>query len=95
MKKILSLIVLLSIVQSAYADSWNRLETYQDAYDRQSQRNYETYRNNNYQAPLGGYSQGLNEPSGYQYGYNFNNRDISSPYSNNNSFNNNYSNRGF
>ncbi len=82
MKKIIVLFCLLSTTQIVLADSWNRLETYQDAYDRQSQRNYETYQNNNYRAPLGGYSQSLNEPSGYQYGYNDNRRGISSQYSN-------------
>lgn len=91
MKRLICLVTLLCIAQCAYADYWNRPETSQNAYDRQSQRNYETYRNNHYQAPLGGYSQSFNQPTGRQYGYNdYNNSGISSQYSNNNSFGNGY-----
>lgn len=38
-------------------------ETRQESIDRHSMQNYETYRNNGYQAPLGGYSSPLGDPA--------------------------------
>ena len=71
MKKLLCVLVLLSFMQVCYAD-WNTFETKQDAYDRQSNRNYQTYQNNNHQMPLGGYnSNSLNSNYGTQYGRNY------------------------
>lgn len=90
MKKILCLIVLLAIAQVCYAD-FNAFETRQDAYDRRSNENYNTYKNNNYQAPLGGYNRPMNDNGGRQYGMN-QNQGMNS-YSQNNS--GNYNNGGF
>lgn len=84
MKKILCLLTLLAIGQVCYAD-WNTFETSQQAYDRQSYNNYNTYQNNNHQMPLGGYSQPLGSTTGgTQYG--------SYTRTNTNSYNSNYSN---
>jgi len=95
MKKLLCLMFLLSLGQCTFAGYSTRLETYQDAYDRSSQQNYERYQQNNYQAPLGGYSQSLSEPAGRQYGYNeYQSGGISSPYSNS-SYSNNHNLIGF
>lgn len=54
-------------------NNWQQrqFETKQQAWDRQSRENYDTYRNNNYQAPLGGYNRPINDNGGRQYGYNW------------------------
>ncbi len=68
MKKILCLITVLAISQVCYAD-WNTFETRQEAYDRRSYENYNTYQSNNHQMPLGGYNQPLgSSTSGATYG---------------------------
>jgi len=69
MKKVLCLICILAIAQCSFASSFNKLETREQAYERQSQQNYVKYQNNNYQPPLGGYSQPLGGSAGRQYGY--------------------------
>ena len=71
MKKIIALFVfMIGSIAFAY-DDFRPFETVQEAYDRQSYNNYNTYKNNNYQAPLGGYQQSLGQTqSGEQYGYN-------------------------
>ena len=71
MKKIIALFVfMIGSIAFAY-DDFRPFETVQEAYDRQSYNNYNTYKNNNYQAPLGGYHQSLGQTqSGEQYGYN-------------------------
>ena len=69
-------------------DDFRPFETREQAYDRQSYNNYNTYQNNNYQPPLGGYHQNLGSTTqGEQYGYN----DRRNNY--NNSYQNNYNNR--
>ena len=84
MKKVLAIMVLCCSYCFA---SWNSFETSQQAYDRQSARNYQTYESNNYQAPLGGYSQPLgSSTSGEQYGYNIRNNSYNS-YNSGNSLN--------
>ena len=68
MKKVF---VVFTLCCSCCFASWNTFETRQQAYDRQSNRNYQTYESNNHQAPLGGYRQPLgSSTSGEQYGYN-------------------------
>lgn len=71
MKKLLVMFTLLAIGTVCYAD-WNTYETRQDAYNRRSYQNYNTYQNNNYQAPLGGYNNSMNDNGGRQYGMNGN-----------------------
>ena len=72
MKKFLCLCAMFMIGAGAFAyDDFRPFETREQAYDRQSYNNYNTYQNNNYQAPLGGYHQNLGSTTqGEQYGYN-------------------------
>lgn len=85
MKKILCLMCLFSMVQICYASGFNTFETNQQAYDRRSYENYNTYQNNNYQMPLGGYNRPINDDGGRQYGSIYNNSGFGS-------LNSNYSN---
>ena len=80
MKKIL---FILSLCCSFCFANLNTIETSQQAYDRQSARNYYRYEQNNHQAPLGGYNQPLGGSAGTQYG--MTNRDSFSPSSSYNS----------
>ena len=71
MKKIVCLIVIMLIGSCAFAYEYRPFETKQQEWERKSDENYDRYKNNNYQAPLGGYNQTLgSSTSGYQYGYN-------------------------
>ena len=96
MKKIIVAVLILFslLVNQVCFASWNTFETSQQAYDRQSAKNYEKYEQNNHQAPLGGYNQPLgSSTSGTQYGYNDRNNSYNSYNSSNslnsrNSFNN-------
>ena len=84
MKKVF---VVFALCCSCCFASWNTFETRQQAYDRQSARNYQTYESNNYQAPLGGYRQPLgSSTSGEQYGFNNRNNSYNS-YNSGNSLN--------
>lgn len=47
----------------AYAQSSPLLETTENARMRHNAERYETYKQNNYQAPLGGYSERLGDPA--------------------------------
>ena len=65
MKKALILCVISFISSNcAFADSnpLNRIETIDDARARYSIENYRIYKNNHYQAPLGGYPEKLGDP---------------------------------
>lgn len=64
MKKSLSVIA-LAIFVSYPAYAWNPLETTDEARQRHSAERYEQYRNNGYQAPLGGYREKLGDPAPY------------------------------
>ena len=66
MKKIFLLLLIVSM-QAAFAD-WYNYETRSQTYDRRSYENYQTYKNNNYQAPLGGYNRPMNDDGGRQFG---------------------------
>lgn len=77
MKKLFVSLILLSIGQVCLAD-WNTFETRQEAYDRRSYENYNTYQNNNYQQPLGGYNRPMNDNGGRQYGSNYGNTGMGS-----------------
>jgi hypothetical protein len=61
--KIAAAIALVALSASAFADDWKPLETVDQARQRQSAENYETYRNRGNEAPLGGYNQPLGSPS--------------------------------
>jgi hypothetical protein len=69
---LLSILMLSFSSQVCLAD-WNTYETRQQAYDRRSNENYNTYKNNNYQQPLGGYNRPINDNGGRQYGSSNNN----------------------
>lgn len=65
MKKALILCVISFILSNcAFADynPLNRIETIDDARARHSVENYRIYKNNHYQAPLGGYPERLVDP---------------------------------
>lgn len=65
MKKALILCVISFILSNcAFADynPLNRIETIDDARTRHSVENYRIYKNNHYQAPLGGYPERLVDP---------------------------------
>lgn len=65
MKKALILCVISFISSNcafAYSNPLNRIETIDDARARHSAGNYRIYKNNHYQAPLGGYPEKLGEP---------------------------------
>lgn len=83
MKDSLVLIALAAAV-SLPAYAWNPLETTDEARQRHSAERYDTYRNNGYQAPLGGYQEKLGDPAPYgtdRPGYS---SPYSSPYGNQN-----------
>lgn len=67
MKKFLCLTVVFMLGQTCFAD-WNTLETKKEAFDRKSNENYDIYRNNHHQMPLGGYQTKINNSGGIQYG---------------------------
>ena len=90
MKKVLCLLCFLSLNLVCYAD-WNTYETRQEAYNRRSNENYNTYHNNNHQMPLGGYNRSINDNGGREYGSNYSSSGMSSL---NNNHNNNYSRGG-
>ena len=76
MNKIICFLTLLIIGSCAYAYEYRPYETKQQEWERKSNENYDRYKNNNYQAPLGSYNQTLgSSTSGYQYGYNNQNND--------------------
>ena len=76
-KKFFILIVSFLIGTSCFAE-WNTFETKQEAYDRRSYENYNTYQNNNYQQPLGGYNRPMNDNGGRQYGSSYSNSGFNS-----------------
>lgn len=93
MYKPLSVVAIALVCLSGYANAqnWRPFETTEEARQRHSAENYETYKNNGYQAPLGGYSERLGDlaprgterpgyttPKGYEY---------QSPYGNDNANN--------
>ena len=63
MKKII-LFISFILSNCAFADynPLNRIETIDDARARHSVENYRIYKNNHYQAPLGGYPERLVDP---------------------------------
>lgn len=72
MKKVLTLLFVTIFGLSCYccyASDFNKIETSRDAYDRRSSENYTKYKNNNYQAPLGGYNRPINDNGGRNYGF--------------------------
>ena len=73
MKKIFCLLLVTSFMQGCIASGFNTFETRQEGYDRRSYENYNTYKNNNYQQPLGGYNRPMNDDGGRQYGSNYGN----------------------
>lgn len=73
MKRIIYLLLVMSFAQICFASGFNTFETRQEAYDRRSYENYNTYRNNNYQQPLGGYNRSINDNGGRQYGSTYGN----------------------
>jgi hypothetical protein len=86
-------IVLVGLMGNAKADNWRPFETTDEARQRHSAENYQTYKNNGYQAPLGGYQERLGDPAprgterpGYTTpkGYDYQ----SSPFGNDNNTNN-------
>ena len=81
-RKLFLLTVFLAVCNICYAD-WNTFETKQDAYDRRSNENYNTYRDNNYQQPLGGYNRSVNDNGGRNYGSSNGNYGMNSLNSNN------------
>lgn len=65
-KLLLFFLVLSTSSINVYADGvfgHPTFETVDQARARHSAENYNTYKNNNYQAPLGGYSSKLGDPS--------------------------------
>ena len=59
-----TIIVLIAVLMaSPVFANFYLLETTDQARQRRSAENYETYKENSYQAPLGGYSQELGSPS--------------------------------
>ena len=88
-RKLLAITVFLAVCNICYAD-WNTFETKQDAYDRRSNENYNTYRDNNYQQPLGGYNRSINDNGGRNYGSSNVNYGMNSLNSNNSKNNNSW-----
>lgn len=88
MKKLFCLAMLLLMSSNICLADWNTFETRQEAYDRRSYENYNTYQNNNYQQPLGGYNRPMNDNGGRQYGTNYGNTGMGSL---NTNHSNNYS----
>ena len=91
-KKILLLaLLLISTATNVFADAFTRpFETVDEARARHSAENYNTYKNNNYQAPLGGYTSKLGDPQPkgtLQPGYT--NNGLNSNYGNSNKNSNN------
>ncbi len=64
MEKLIMLFTLVVAV-SLPAYAWNPLETTKQAKQRHSAERYKTYRDNGYQAPLGGYKEKLGDPAPY------------------------------
>lgn len=65
MKKVLILCIISFLSSNcAFADynPINRIETIDEARIRHSSENYRIYKNNHYQAPLGGYPEKLGDP---------------------------------
>lgn len=63
MKHLLALIALPALCATAAAQSTYRpLETIDEARQRQSSQNYETYERRGHSAPLGGYQERLGDP---------------------------------
>jgi hypothetical protein len=91
-KILLTLILLLSTSAITFADTFSRpFETVDEARARHSADNYNTYKNNNYRAPLGGYTSKLGDPQPkgtLQPGYV--NNGLNSNYVNSNKSNNNF-----
>lgn len=54
---------LVTLSSSAYCQTYNPLETTDQLRQRRSAENYDTYRQNGNQAPLGGYREPLGSPS--------------------------------
>ena len=82
MKKLILLVfVFVSCTALAFAD-WNTYETKQEAWDRRSYENYNTYQNNDHQQPLGGYNRPINDDGGRQFGTNYGNQGFNSLNSN-------------
>lgn len=60
--KATSALLMLLISSLAYAQQHNPLETIDQARQRQSAENYDTYRSRGNDAPLGGYNRPLGDP---------------------------------
>jgi len=60
---VLVAVVLVGVMGNASADNWRPLETTEEARQRHSAENYQTYKNNGDQAPLGGYQERLGDPA--------------------------------
>ena len=75
MKNLFLIAILLLFGSGSFAYSLDKIETKEDAWNRQSAENYNVYKNNNYNAPLGGYNRTLGDNGGRDYGN-------SQPYSN-------------
>lgn len=82
MKRCLTFMFFIFLTQIALAD-FNTYETRQDAYDRRSYENYQTYQQNGYNQPLGGYNRPINDDGGRQYGSSTGNYGMNSINSNN------------
>jgi len=67
--KNLSMAILLVLFFAGQALAWDPFETKDEARQRHSAQNYDTYKNNNNRAPLGGYSSPLGDsaPAGTEY----------------------------
>lgn len=60
--KTVSALLIIALASTANAQSRNPLETFDQARQRQSAENYETYRRHGNEAPLGGYNRALGDP---------------------------------
>jgi hypothetical protein len=60
--KIAISIAAVVLASSAFAQTYRPLETTDQARQRQSSENYDTYRNRGNDAPLGGYNRPLGDP---------------------------------
>lgn len=65
MRKLIMALVFLGVLTSADAQAQSLLETKDQARQRHSADNYNTYKNNGNRAPLGGYSGTLGSPQPY------------------------------
>ncbi len=65
MKKSILLFAIAMCVSATASAEWRPFETTDEARQRHSAERYETYRNNGYRAPLGGYSEKLGDPAPY------------------------------